>query len=146
MFCRLLVSQRWVNFISEFSCDLFGKFTVTMSTTSVDYLKNKYQSDDIYVSICYLNLQFLFLYKKLHTTISAYPNHFCRIDKTLYIIFHKILVGKVTLAINPNKDIDDLYSDSIMEKYRNGLDSAPHIFSVGKCKIYFCVLISWSNM
>lgn len=44
------------------------------------------------------------------------------------------MVGKVLIAINPYKDLTDIYSDTQISKYRNEpVDTlSPHIYLIGE--------------
>lgn len=48
------------------------------------------------------------------------------------------MVGKVIVAINPYKDIEGLYSDEQMRKYREQVveELSPHIYLIGECILF----------
>lgn len=85
----------------------------------VDCLKKRFQTDNIYVSS---NKSISI---KLRNTLN---NQLFRLQT---------YVAKVLIAINPFKHINDLYSEEIVNNYRNDQNDElpPHLYSIGK---FFC--------
>lgn len=83
-------------------------------TVFLKRLKEAYDKDEIYVSIvCEINF---------------------RSTKFKHVFIFKCLVGKVLIAVNPYKQIQDLYAAENVLKYRNDVvENLPaHIYLLGK--------------
>lgn len=81
-------------------------------------LENKFKQNEIYVSSM---IVFLVLQKKY-----------------IFLWICQTSIGKVVIAVNPNKLIDDLYSKELLKMYHD-MDNLPaHVYSVGEFIALFC--------
>lgn len=88
--------------------------------TFLDNLRTRYFKDKIYVSIVLI----------IH--LPSWPANYS-VSKFIFVFSFQTYVANILIALNPYKEIKELYADSTIKKYngRSLGELSPHVFAIG---------------
>lgn len=140
--CEKEIGQR-SRFTHKFHLLFFaGELLYLNEATFLENLKTRYFKDKIYVSIVSLcnRLGRLLIVRTACKKARQRDEEEEEEEKIMFALwFFQTYVANILIALNPYKEIKDLYSDATIKKYngRSLGELPPHVFAIGECSLSF---------